>query len=295
MMRMGSAVIAVGCFISVACSSGSAPSESAPAGQSFESTPTGGSARSPSALPNVSSNAPQPGNGAARTCPAEAATTCAAAVHLGSAADFLAAVGRLTWQFVSLSHTGALTLGGDLVADVDLEIDASQLVTPSTCPTTPAAGKPYPRCHAPLFREYAFPLWNGSGRIAGVSCKVVGDRPLRKGDTCARIAIAKGATFRLRAVSEDMHPSAPTYWSFIEFERECSAPCEADETRCAASQTCFARGYASCAYCEGLSAAVCACRDACGTKADAAECEFDTSPDTGVAGMCQSGSCVSAR
>lgn len=125
-----------------------------------------------------------------------------------------------------------------------------------------------------------------------MSCKTVGEHPARKGDTCARIFIAKGTTFRLRAVIEDMHPSAPTYWPFVEFERECSAACGTGETRCAATQTCLAVGYDVCAYCEGTAAQVCACREInCSSKADGSGCHFATAPDLEVVGKCSAGKC----
>lgn len=226
-----------------------------------------------------------------KTCGPEPSAACAgAAKHLASSADFAAEVNGLAWQPVSLSRTGVLSLSEDLVVDVDLEVDASVLVAPSGCEST--LPTTIPRCHAPLFREYPFPVWDEVGRVPGVSCKVVGDHPVRKGETCARIAIAQGTTFRIRAVVEDMHPTGPTFWPFVEFERACAVACRDGEVRCAATQTCFTEGYAACAYCEGQSANVCACQGSCGPKDDASSCGFATSPDVDVSGTCSAGTCV---
>lgn len=211
-------------------------------------------------------------------------STCAAARHVASADDLAAEIGKLPWQGVSISHTGTLSIGDDLVADADITMDASAIPGMKADAT-------YQR-GAPLFRDYAFPTWSGPGVVEGVACSELGPHPVRKGDTCAKITIAKGATFRLRAVIEDMHPSAPTYWPFVEFERACSVSCGADEVRCGASQTCFTKGFAACAYCEGESMEVCRCRKECTTMADGEACYVDTSPDEAESGTCRRGTCT---
>jgi len=221
-------------------------------------------------------------------CSADDTASCAPARHVASAADLIAESTKLSWQGVALGKSSVLQIGDDLVADADLDVDASLITAPASCKDDPDTK--FPRCHAPLFRAYAFPSWSGPP-VPGVTCAVVGDHPVRKGDTCSRITIAKGTTFRIRAVVEDMHPSGPTYWPFVEFEKSCATPCADGETRCGATKTCFARGYDSCAFCEGASASTCSCRAGCGTSPDGAECSYDTSPDTVASGTCKSGSC----
>lgn len=252
------------------------PTDPAPAGDS-----TNGSTLS-SSTGGVVNGGNTNGGGGVSFCAADV-KSCAPARHLASPSALVAEAAKLSWQGVSLSKSSALTIGDDLVADVDLDVDAAALTAPPDCTTKTS-------CHAPLFRDYAFPAWSGPG-VDGVTCAVKGDRPVRKGDTCARVTIAKGTTFRLRAVVEDMHPSGPTYWPFVEFAKSCETPCGVDETRCSATQTCFAIGYASCAFCEGETAQTCSCREGCGTKPNGVECSFDTSPDYVVTGVCRSGSC----
>ncbi len=221
---------------------------------------------------------------------------CAPALHVTSAAEIVAEAAKLPWQKVSLSLTGGLSVGSDLVAEEDIVVDAADLAAPADCPTTPENGLRFAQCHVPLFREYGFPRWEGKSLDAGTSClEASDDRPMRKGETCKRLAIAKGTSFRLRAVIEDMHPSAPTYWSFIEIERPCSAPCGAGEQRCEATQTCFEAGYSTCAFCEGKSSTACACREGCGSKPDGTSCAYDSSPDVLESGTCKAGSCIAKR
>jgi hypothetical protein len=241
------------------------------------SSSTGGD-RSSSSSPSSSANG---GNGDG-IC-SNAAPACSPARHVGSASDLVAEAAKLSWQRVSISKVGVLQLGDDLIADADIEVDASALTASPDCSDET-------QCRAPLFRTYSFPSWAGPG-IEGVTCAVIGDHPVRKGDTCARVVVAKGTTFRLRAVVEDMHPSSPNYWSFVDFADACTKPCADDEVRCAATQTCFTKGYASCAYCEGNSAQVCTCRLGCGTQPDGETCSYDSSPDVVQTGTCQSGSC----
>jgi hypothetical protein len=209
-------------------------------------------------------------------------TSCLPARHLATAADLVFEARDLAWQGVSISRTSVLFLSDDFVADADLEVDAAQLTVPPDCTEQ--------TCHAPLFRDYAFPAWAGPG-VPGVTCAEKGDQPTRKGDTCTRITIAKGTTFRLRRVVEDMHPSAPTYWPFVEFAQSCTTPCGDAQLRCPNTHTCFASGYESCAFCDGAPVETCACREGCGTKADGAACTFDSSPDVEVNGACHHGTC----
>ena len=265
----------------------------------------GSTAPAPDAAADGTRNPLRPGDGpstselgagsATAICAPEVAARCAPARHVGSTLEFQAAATELGWQRVSLGHTGMLTLSGDLVADVELSIDASTLAGPADCPTATTEAMPFPQCHSVLLREYAFPRWDGKGLVPGVSCAVVGDHPVRKGETCARLSIAKGTTFRLRAVVEDMHPSAPGDWPFVEIERGCAVPCDTGETRCDATQTCLGVGYEACAFCQGEAPEVCACREACSSKANGTECSFDTSPDTVVLGKCSAGTCSTGR
>ncbi|GAC1580655.1 MAG: hypothetical protein NVS3B20_11490 [Polyangiales bacterium] len=213
-------------------------------------------------------------------CGSEPIAKCAAPLHIASAADVVSVVKKLPWQSSSRSFPRVLTVSGDLVTDADIEVDASMIAPLPDCSPTGLSA-----CHAPLFREYAFP--NAAAPFVGVTCKVVADNP----NWCTKIAIAKGTTFRLRAIVDDHHPSTPQFWPFIEFARSCATPCTADETRCEATQTCFARGFAACAYCEGKPADLCACRDACKPKADGATCTYDPSSDVTATGKCSAGTC----
>jgi hypothetical protein len=271
---IGASVVACGAVVTVPTEQGT------PTANSNESTSAPGtSSTSATSNPTAGPVCAGPGVGSP-----EAGPVCAPAQHISSAAEFVNEAAKLDWQSVALDKSSILRIGADLVVNVDIEIDASALRW---------KGAPDDRgIHAPLFREYAFPLWDSGRRLAGVRCVQLGDRPPRKGVACARIAITKGTTFRLRAVVEDMHPMSPTYWPFIEFERSCAAPCAPDERRCAATQTCFGVGYDTCAFCAGSAPAICACRDACGTKANDASCAYDKSPDQLELGKCKAGTCV---
>jgi len=273
MRRLASSLFSLGllaaCGSEVSSPAGTSNQSSAPGRETTVTTPSDGAG----------------GSATQQFCSSDApASTCAAARHVATADDLAAEIGKLPWQGVSISHTGALSIGDDLVADADISMDASAIPGKQADATM--------QLGAPLFRDYAFPKWSGPGVVEGVSCAELGPHPVRKGDTCAKITIAKGATFRLRAVVEDMHPSAPTYWPFVEFERACSVSCGADETRCGASQTCFTKGFAACAYCEGQAMEVCACRKECSTLADGEACYVDKSPDQEESGSCRRGTCV---
>lgn len=220
------------------------------------------------------------GDGGA-VCPPEPSAQCSPAKHVGSVSDFTDVVMTLTWQVQSAGKTGTLLVSDDLVADADLQIDSSVVVPP--CETTSDAGS-YAPCAPPLFKPRGH-----AGAVAGVQC------PANDGGLgaygCARVLIAAGATFRIRALRQDQHPS-PTQATFVQFERACPVPCDDGQTRCAATQTCFPRGYEACAYCEANANEVCACRDGCGAKDEGASCNVVLSPDNGFMGTCVAGACV---
>lgn len=250
------------------CSGASADAVSAPApAPTSTSGIEGGKATTPSA------------------CGALTADACKPAFHVSTALELIGATRAFEYQRVSISAGKTLDIGDDLVADADLEVLASDLGT---------AGSECDRdCHAPVFRAQGFPHFKA---IAGVTCLEKGEQPVREAYACTRVAIAKGTTFRLRAVIEDMHPSAPTYWAFIDFVEPCATTCGAGEVLCAASHTCYGAGYEACAYCEGRTPDVCACRAKdCGQLPRGAECAFDSSPDVVVVGTCGATSCQAKR
>lgn len=224
------------------------------------------------------------------TCPPAAVPACGPTTHVGTAAAFLAIVAKQPWQQVSTAKSFVLGLSEDLVADANLEIDATDLADAPNCSTVPSEGLP-PLCHRVLLRAYAFPLPQGPGRVPGITCIKPGPSPFGKADTCARIAIASGTSFRLRAVIEDNHPGTPTFWPFIEFERPCATACDADEARCPATQTCLKAGRDTCAFCEARSQLECPCADVCGSKADATKCYVRRGTDYGAEGTCKAGVC----
>jgi hypothetical protein len=222
-------------------------------------------------------------------CP-EPAAECMAGTHLGSVADLVAVVSKLPWQNVSVATVGPLSLSQDLVADVDLEVTPSHFTPPDGCADTDATL--VPRCVGLRLRDHAFPQQYPTALrdVPGMRCAQP-DAANQWPHSCSSISIAKGTTFRVRAVVQDLHPVSFT--PFIEFERGCAAPCAADETRCPANQTCFGRGYAFCAFCVVLPAAQCACYAGCGgAVADGTTCFYALSPDVEVDGTCAAGSCV---
>lgn len=241
------------------------------------------------------SPAPASSNGAkgsaiGASCQPVVAAACKPGFHVSSAAEVIAASKAFDYQRVSISQGKTLEVGDDLIADEDLEVNASDLVLASEC----GAAGTGTSCHAPLFRAKAFPSFT---EVPGVTCAVESaDQPVRERFACSTIRIAKGATFRLRAVIEDMHPSAPNYWAYIDFVTPCTTSCGTGEVLCAATHTCFAAGYSSCTYCEGKSTDVCACRaDACTMKPNGAECSFDSSPDVSESGTCSATGCRPVR
>lgn len=238
--------------------------------------------------PASSNNAKSTATGA--SCPPVLADTCKPGFHVSSAAEVIAASKAFDYQRVSISQGKALEVGDDLIADEDLEVNASDLVPASEC----GAAGTGTSCHTPLFRAKAFPSFT---EVPGVTCAVESvEQPVRERFACSTIRIAKGATFRLRAVIEDMHPSAPNYWAYIDFVMPCTTSCGTGEVLCAATHTCFVAGSQSCAYCEGRSADFCACRaDACTMKPDGAKCSFDSSPDVYESGTCSATGCRPAR
>ena len=107
--------------------------------------------------------------------------------------------------------------------------------------------------------------------------------------SCGGMAIAQGTTFRVHKLTE--------YGVFgeratIEFDRGCAAPCDADETRCEANQTCLRRGFDICAWCNGTAKEICACRDQCANAtSDDVQCKYDVSDDQMALGTCKAGRC----
>lgn len=210
---------------------------------------------------------------------------CEAPFHVSTSAEVIAASKALEYQPISVSQGTILHVGRDIVADTDIEVLASDLTPAPNCEG----------CHAPLFRTRAFP---NADVVPGITCVDEGDeQPIVKSiPLCARVSIAKGTTFRLRPVVQDMHPSGPTFWPLVEFVAPCATSCGEGETLCPATHTCFKVGYDSCAFCEGLAPATCACRaDACHAEADGKKCFFATSPDVERVGACRSGACVERR
>lgn len=214
---------------------------------------------------------------------------CGEARGVASVDDLVAEVGRIPWQTVTLGRSLVLSSSDDLVATAELELDAASLPTAPSC--VPVAEGAEPDCQVTLFRDVAFPAWNGPSKVAGVTCAKVGPRPVRRGGTCASLRIAKGTRFRLRAVVEGMHPGLPSVWPSVEIERPCTAACEADEVRCAATETCLGEGQLACLYCEAGKQPVCACRARSGSVADGTTCGYDTGADTVSGGECLDGVC----
>ncbi len=247
-------------------------------GSSTPSSDTGGVSSSSGAAP------------AAATCGPVVPARCGETHHVATVEDLVFVTTLLPWQSVSVSKTGPITAGADIMVDVDLELDATLLANPFECPAKPDASGFAP-CHSTLLRAYAFPDVQDRHRIPGIHCVTPGDRPVHFIETCNRIAIAAGTTFRMRAVIEDQHPSEPTYWPFIEFERACNVACDIGERRCEASQTCFSSGRSTCAYCDGYKLEVCACTQGCGTMADGESCSFSSAPDVDDVGTCGAGFC----
>ena len=225
------------------------------------------------------------------TCPPSAVPSCGPTTHVDTAAAFLAIAAKQPWQQVSTAKSFVLGLSEDLVADATLEIDATELADAPNCSTVPSEDGLPAQCHRVLLRAYAFPLTQGPGRVPGITCIKAGPRPVGKSDTCARIAIASGTTFRMRAVIEDNHPGSPTYWPFVEFERPCATLCDADEARCPATQTCLKPGRDTCAFCDARSQLECPCADVCGNKPENTQCFVRRGTDYSAEGTCRAGVC----
>lgn len=214
---------------------------------------------------------------------------CGEVRNVASADELVAEVDKLPWQTATLGRTLVLSSSDDLVATADLELDAASLPTAPSC--VPVAEGAEPDCQVTLFRDVAFPAWSGPSKVAGVTCAKVGPRPTRRGGTCAALRIAKGTRFRLRAVVEGMHPGLPSVWPSVEIERPCTAACDTNEVRCAATQTCLPEGQAACLYCEAGEQAECACRARSGSVADGTACSYDEGPDLVAGGTCEEGRC----
>jgi hypothetical protein len=231
------------------------------------------------------------GNATAASCTPADAPRCGAAVRIASAEAFLVQQKQLSWQPVASSRTGMLLVSVDLTADADLVIDASTLAQAPKCASAPDGGAVPFGCGGVVFREDAFPRRNDTARVAGVGCAVP-RLPVRRlwGELCTKLTIARGTTFRIRNVVLDDHPSGEL--QTVEILPACATPCPSGEARCGTTQVCLPLGYDTCAFCEGKSVATCACSNACGPRADGAECSYDSSPDTPVSGACSAGGCV---
>lgn len=240
----------------------------------------------PSPSPSSSSNVQDKATGGG-SCGPVTAEQCKPAFHVATAAEVISATRAFDYQRVSISKGGALEIGDDVVADADIEVLASDLgPAGSDC-------QPDKDCHAPVFRTQGFPSFK---TVAGITCLEKGDQPVRQAYACEHIAIAKGTTFRLRAVIEDVHPSAPNYWAFIDLLEPCAMSCGAGEVLCPSSHTCYDAGYASCSFCEGKTPEVCACRsNDCAQLPDGSECSFSSSPDVLESGVCRPTGCVRKR
>ena len=87
-------------------------------------------------------------------------------------------------QRISISQGKTLEVGDDLIADEDLEVNASD---PSRVRVR--RGRDRTSCHAPLFRAKAFPSF---AEVPGVTCAVESvDQPVRERFACSTIRIAR--------------------------------------------------------------------------------------------------------
>ena len=198
----------------------------------------------------------------------------------------MSVVDQLQWQKISDYTSAKLTLTNDLVADEDLVVDASSLAPLDPCPPGSKG-----ICKAPAFRQEAYPSRTSSG-LRGLTCITANPASPGYGTaSCAKVAIAKGTTFRLRATVQQLGPGF--VFPFIEFAQACTVPCSTNETRCVASQTCFPKGAASCALCAGSARDICACSISdTNSEANGTACYFDLSGDVSTSGICDDGRCV---
>jgi hypothetical protein len=198
--------------------------------------------------------------------------------HLTSLADFAAVATAMGWPFEYLGTPHVLPISDDLVADVALVLDAASVPRPSNCSLDGG-------CPAPFYRETLFPR-RDAVHVPGLTCVSPGPFP-SKG--CAGMTIAQGTTFRIRPIVEvGVFGRQP----YVDFDRACNTACTDDESRCDANQTCLRRGFDTCAWCEGMPSAVCACRDRCqGTMPDGVQCIYDLSDDQLDVGTCHAGLC----
>lgn len=231
---------------------------------------------------------------AVAACTPSDAPKCSPARGVASAEAFLAEQKQLPWQNIASSKSGVLTLSNDLVADSDLQIDASTLSQSPDCSPDAGGGTALRGCGSVTFREDAWPQGNGRARVAGVGCAEERIEVRRGwGQLCSKLTIAKGTVFRIRNTVLDDHPSG--YRQTVEIIAPCTMPCAVGEARCEATQMCLALGYSTCAYCEAKPVATCACRSACNADADNTKCGYDFSPDQPASGVCKAGSCVESR
>jgi hypothetical protein len=185
----------------------------------------------------------------------------------------------------------AFTASADLVASADVTVNANAL-TPKITDMCAPRDDDFVGCDSTVFRGSTYS--GGLESVPGVICdgSVAIPRSLEGG--CASLFIPAGTHLRLRKVIEDVHPYTPTYRPIVEVERPCTEACRAGEARCEASQTCFAKGTATCLFCHAADVAVCACQGACSAKNDGSDCSYDTSPDTDQVGTCYGGECRAA-
>lgn len=208
---------------------------------------------------------------------------CEGGPFVASAAEVLAVIQKLQTQSVSVAKGTALLVTADLRAEEDIELSASDLTAKDCADCTP------------YFRARAFPRFDA---VPGVTCvEIAPEQPIvRVEPACLRVSIKKGATFRLRSVVQDMHPSAKAFWPFIDFVSACTVSCAANELYDHKTHQCFSTAYELCAYGEGLSPEYCSCRaDECHQKPKGTRCYFAASPDNDRSGTCGQSGCVADR
>jgi hypothetical protein len=187
----------------------------------------------------------------------------------------------------------------DVRFTADFDIDVSVLRATSRCPAATDAGVPtFRHCTESTFagEKSSHSAQNSvlSGQYGpqlptGTSCVAASDDP-RRPDACDRLHVTAGTVVRFQRVVETNYMMGSEFHA-VRVLRSCATPCEADETRCASSTTCFKSGGSFCELCEGLDEAVCACRNGCGLQPEGQECAFDTSDDTVQEGTCKAGTC----
>lgn len=202
---------------------------------------------------------------------------CATGPTITSARELVSIVEASSdWISVGPYTTGCLTGSADLRVTGTVTVQGDSIAVPTYC-------KSRMDCrHAVRFRGSPLPL--------GVDC--VDPESWYDFTLCGAITI-HDTTIRVRAVSQDIHPSgfgnaAPV----VEVLAACASACGSEQHACEATHTCWREVRDHCAYCLNGTNEACACWTGGGFQADGTDCTFAISGDVYVLGTCQHGTCV---